>query len=163
MISWFIENKEWLFSDVGTAIVSFVLGRKSVQWNVVLDDKSKKIIKGNGVNNRTAETYHEDHSTHYNIQEVKTLVKRKIPDYTTGIALVIGASNCVYIAPCAGLLCSKGLDGTAIINDLVKIALIPNGTQIDVEKEDKIQIVYTQQSLAKRELLFFAKKDIIEG
>lgn len=162
IINWILENKEWLFSGIGVMLVSFVLGRKSVQWNVTLDVISKKMIKSNGINNRAAETYHEDHSVHYNIQEVKTLVKRKIPDYTTGIALAIGASGCVYTAPRTGFFCSIGLDGTAIINDLVKIALIPHGTQIEVEKEDTVKIIYTQQSLTKKELLFFAKKDLVD-
>ena len=162
MLNWILENKEWIFSGIGVMAISFALGRKSVQWNVTLDAISKKIIKSNGVNNRAAENYHEDHSVHYNIQEVKTLVKRKIPDYTTGITLALGASGCIYVAPCMGFFCFIGLDGTAIINDLVKIALIPNGTQIDVEKEDTVKIIYTQQRLTKKELLFFAKKDSID-
>lgn len=162
MVNWILDNKEWLFSGIGAMAISFFLGRKSVQWNITMDAVSKKIIKSNGINNRAAENYHEDHSVNYNIQEIKTLVKRKITDYTTGITLAIGASGSIYTAPCAGIFCSIGLDGTAIINDLVKIALIPNGTQIDVEKEDTVKIIYTQQNLTKRELLFFAKKDLVD-
>lgn len=160
-LDWILDNKEWLFSGIATNAIFFFLGRQSIQKNIVLKDKSKKIIKGNGINNRAAENYHEDHSVNYNIQEIKSIVKRKIPDLTTAVSLGVRASGYSYIVPYAGLLCSIGLEGTAIINDLIRIALLPNGTQIDVEKGDRVKIIYTQQSVEKRELLFFAKKELI--
>lgn len=155
MLNWILENKEWIFSGIGCLALSFILGRKSIQWNISLNDKSQKIIKGSGVNNRTAENYHEDYSVNYNIKEIK----RKIPDYTTAIALTIGASGCIYEAPYVGMLCFKGFNGKVIINGMIEIALQPSGTLIDIEKKDKITIEYDKQSLANKELLLFAKKD----
>lgn len=157
MIDWILENIKWVFSGIGCLALSFILGRKSVQGNISFNDKSQKIIKGSGVNNRTAENYHEDYSVNYNIKEIK----RKIPDYTTAIALTIGASGCIYEAPYVGMLCFKGFSGKVIINNVMEMALQPSGTLVDVETKDRIMIEYDKKSFTKKELLLFAKKDVV--
>lgn len=157
MIEWFLENIEWIFSGIGCLALSFIFRRKSVQGNISFNDKSQKIIKGTGINNRTAENYYEDHSVNYNIKEIK----RKIPDYTTYIALTIGASGCIYEFPYPGILCFKGFSGKVIINNVMEMALQPSGTLVDVETKDRIMIEYDKKSFAKKELLLFSKKDVV--
>ena len=152
------KNKEWLFSGIGVTIISFFLGRKSVNWNITLINKSKKTIKGCGINNRTAEIYHEDYSTHIYKTEIKN--RRQIVDYNTAISVGVGASGASYTAISTGIMCFKGLNGKAIINNLAEVALFPNGCILEVEKNDNITIEYDRNSFLKKEIIFFAKKDI---
>ena len=129
MLNWILENKEWIFSGIGVMAISFVLGRKSVQWNISFNKESQKTIKGTGVNNRTAETYHEDHSTH--IENKKIIIRQSNSiDYNNFLSLTLGASGCLYTMPTEGVFFVKGLKGSISINGKITESLLPEGIKV---------------------------------
>ncbi len=160
MISWFFDNKEWLFSGIISSAIFFSLGRKSVQWKSVFNDKSKKVIKGNGINNRTAEEYHEDHSTH--VENNTFIFKKNFRiDYESFESWTLGASGCEYRSKHGGVLYLKGLNGTVCTNNQIEEAVLPEGKKISVEKGDLIKITYDFYFDKEKELKFYPYKDEI--
>lgn len=159
MIEWFLENIEWIFSGIGCLALSFILGRKSVQWNISFNDKSQKIIKGTGINNRTAETYHEDHSTH--IENKKIIIRQSNSiDYNNFLSLTLGRSGCLYTMPTEGVFFVKGLKGSISINGKITESLLPEGKKVNVERKDEIKLVYENlKNIQEVELKFYYYKD----
>ena len=160
MIDWILENIEWLFSGIGCVVLSFFFGRKSIQNDISVNNKSQKIIKGNGINNRTAETYHEDNSTHIENKNIIIKNNHRI-DYDNYVDLTLCASGCEYISPTVGVFSIKGLDGSVSINDKITEKMSPEGKIVNVDKNDKVKIVYGNLNTTKKvELRFYHYKDV---
>lgn len=155
-INWIFKNKEWLFSGIGVTIISFLFGKKSAKG--IIESHSQKIIKSNGLSNKTAEHYHEDYSVH--ITQHNKIFKRKSIDFSTGMVLHIGASGTTYTMPDDGALSITGFEGKVIINGVININLFPKGSLLDVEKNEKVQIFYDGHSSIQQEIKFFIKKDV---